>query len=134
MSIFWYFDICFHYCRINRITFDFTLATFFRDNIIEDETAVHAMFQVHVTLVNDLYSSMTVNIGLDSSLRRYCKDFRAKTTILDISVILLLIISFISYIISIVNSIILAVVSMHICKQLGISCLSVLSCQSVFFK
>ena len=41
---------------------------------------------------------MTVNIDLDPTLRRYCDDFSAKITTLDIIIILLLILSSITHI------------------------------------
>lgn len=90
--------------RINKITFNFTLFTFFRDDIIEDEAAVHAKFHVRITLVNDLYSSMTVDIDIDSKLTRYCDSFRKGTTIVDMVIIILLIISSFTYINSFINT------------------------------
>ena len=89
-----------YYCRIDRIVFNFTLSTFFRNNVIEDKASIHAIFYVKITLSNDLYSSMTVNINLDSKLRRYCHDFTAKTTVMDTIIITLLILSSIPYIAS----------------------------------
>ena len=90
--------------RINKVTFKFTLFTFFRDDIIEDETSVHAIFHVHIILVNNLHSSMIVNIDLDSKLTRYCSDFRKGTTIGDMVIIILLILSSFTYINSFINT------------------------------
>ena len=80
-------------CRINKIIFRFSLSTFFRDHIIEDEASVHAQFDIQITLMNDLYSSMTMNIDLDSRLVRYCGDFKAGVTVVDILIIVVVLLS-----------------------------------------
>ena len=90
-------------CRIDRITFCFTLSTFLRDNIIENKASVHAKFHIQITLLNDLYSSMTVDIKVTSDLRRYCGGrFREDSTIVDILIIVLLILSSSTYIRSVI--------------------------------
>ena len=93
-----------HYYRIDKIMFNFTLFTFFRNNIIEDGSSVHAQFNIRITLVNDQFSSMTVNIDLESDLRRYCDDFKERTTIMDIVIIILLFLSSVTYIYSLINT------------------------------
>ena len=80
--------------------FRFTLSTFFRNNIIEDKASVHAKFDIQITLMNDLYSSMIVNIDLDSHLERYCGDF-TPVTLLDISIIIVVLFSIYAYGISV---------------------------------
>ena len=91
------------YYRIDKIKFNFTLFTFFREDIIEDRSSIHAKFNIRITLVNDQYSSMTVNIELSSDLlRRYCDDLKKTFTflIMDIVMIILLILSSITYVYS----------------------------------
>ena len=99
--------ILFNY-RIEKIRFDFTLSTFLRASVIQKE-AVHVKFGIHITLLNDLYSSMTVNIDVDSDLRRYCGSFKGTTTV-DIVTIVLLILSSVTYMVSIINTFTLALV------------------------
>lgn len=82
------------------IKFNFTLFTFFRNNIIEDDSSAHAQFNIRITLVNDQFSSMTVNIDLESNLRRYCDEFKEETTVVDIVIIILLFLSSTTYIYS----------------------------------
>lgn len=106
--------ISFNYYRIDRITFDFTLSTFFRERIIEDDASVHAIFQIHITLVNDLYSSMAVSINLDTQLSRYCGSFKIGTTILDVMIIVLIILSMMTYFVSLVGSFKLAWVCTYV--------------------
>ena len=47
---------------------------------------------------------MTVNIELDSTLRRYGDGFNAKTSTLDVTIIILLILSSITYISSVMKT------------------------------
>ena len=93
-----------HYYRIDKIMFNFTLFTFFRNKIIEDGSSVHAQFNIKITLVNDQFSSMTVNIELDSYLRRYCDKFKKGATIMDIVIMILLLLSSVTYIYSLRNT------------------------------
>ena len=104
--------------------FNFTLSTFFRDKIIEDKASVNAQFYIQISLVNDLYSSMTVNIELDSTLRRYCDGFNAKTSTLDVTIIILLILSSITYIGSVMKTSKLAKVWAAYCTYICIQYLS----------
>ena len=91
--------------------FNFKLATFFRNTIIEDTSSVNAMFQILVTLVNDQYSSMSVNIDVESYLRRYCgSNFKERSTILDIVIIVFLLLSLVTYVISVCKTCKLAMV------------------------
>lgn len=91
--------------RIKRIAFNFTLSTFFRNHIIENEGPVHAKFHVQITLLNDLYSSMTVDIEVDSKLRRYCNNNYIKTsTIVDAVIMLFVVLSSITYIASVIRT------------------------------
>ena len=92
------------YCRVNSMLFNFTLSTFFRDQIIEDKASVRAKFYIEIALVNDLYSSMTVGVNLDSDLTRYCGDFSARATVLDIIIIILLVFSSMTYVGSIIRT------------------------------
>ena len=89
------------YCRVDRMLFNFTLSTFFRDQIIEDKASVRAKFYLKIALVN---SSMTVNVKLDSDLTRYCGVFSARATVLDIIIIILLIFSSLTYVGSIIRT------------------------------
>ena len=100
--------VCISNCRINMIKFNFKLSTFFRDKVIEDGNSVLAQFDVQITLSNDQFSSMEVDVKLDSNLRRYCVNFRKVTTTLDIVVIIILIFSSFTYIKSIISTWILA--------------------------
>ena len=92
------------YYRVDKINFNFTLSTHFRNKIIEDKASANALFYVQISLVNDLYSSMTVNIDLDSTFRRYCGVFSKVTTILDMIIIGLLILSSVTYIGSVIKT------------------------------
>ena len=103
MLLLWSLFNLFYY-RVNRILFNFTLSTFFRDQIIEDGASVRAKFYIEIALVNDLYSSMTVNVNLDSDLTRYCGSFSARATVLDIIIIILLILSSMTYVGSIIRT------------------------------
>lgn len=105
-------DISYSY-RVDKITFNFTLATFFRNHIVEDKASIHAVLLIHITLVNDLYSSMTVNIDLDATLRRYCNDFNAGITMLDLLILILIILSTTTYIGSVFRTHSLAKVAMY---------------------
>lgn len=100
--------------RINIIIFNLTLSTFFRNEIIENDASVHAKFHIQISLVNDLYSSMTVNINLDSHLTRYCGGFKKKTTILDAVIAILFILSLTTNILSIIRTHRLAEVPMYV--------------------
>ena len=61
--------------------------------------------------MNDLYSSMAVDIKLDSRLVRYCGDFKAGVTVLDIIILVLLLLSAGAYSRSIIKAFKLAKVS-----------------------
>ena len=90
--------------------FNFTLSTFFRNHIIEDKGSVNAKFNIQITILNDLYSSMTVKIDLDSELIRYsnCESYSSLEIILDSVIMLLLILSSMTYIHSLIGTCILA--------------------------
>ena len=47
--------------------------------------------------MNDLYSSMTMNIDLDSRLVRYCGGFKAGVTVVDILIIIVVLLSAVAY-------------------------------------
>ena len=83
-----------------------TLFTVFRDHIIEDRGSVNATFHIHITLMNDLYSSMVVDIELDSHLVRYCHsgDFRAGITVLDIFILVVIIFLAMAYSTSVIKA------------------------------
>ena len=100
--------VCISNCRINMIKFNFKLSTFFRDKVIEDGNSVHAQFDVQITLSNDQFSSMAVDVKLDSSLTRYCVNIRKGTITLDIVIIIILILSSLTYAKSIICTWILA--------------------------
>ena len=90
--------------RIDKIKFNFTLFAFFRNNIIEDDSSVHAQFNIRITLVNDQFSSMTLNIDLESDLRRYCDKFKEGTTVVDIVILIILLLSSITYVFSLIKT------------------------------
>ena len=103
--------LLFHYYRIEQIIFYFKLSTFLREDIINDKNLpVHAKFDVHIKLWNDYYSSMTVEIQVDTKMRRYCEDknpaktLRIVVTFVDALIILLLILSSVAHIASFIRS------------------------------
>ena len=78
--------------------------TFFRDQVIENQASVKAKFDIKIKLKNDQYSGMTVELKLNSTLRRYCKVFYPKNTVLDIVILLLLILSSLTYVGSVIGT------------------------------
>ena len=103
-----------YFCRINRIAFSFTLSSFFRNHIIENEGPVHAKFHIQITLLSDLYSSMTVDIEVDSKLRRYCyRNYIKASTIVDGVIMILLFFSSLTYIASIIRTYLLVKVRIY---------------------
>ena len=103
-------------CRIRSITFKFSLATVYQEYDVEDYNSVDAKFFITVSLKNIMHgSSMSVDVTFhrDPQLRRQCRSFRKKSTIVDIIVMTLLILSSWTYIMSIIKSIKLAKVCMY---------------------
>ena len=93
--LYWYIS----FIRVKSIKFYFGLHTFLRDHVLESKTraTVHAKFCISITLKNDQYSSMTVEVDMgEPNFRRYCTEFR-EMTILDIVIIVLLILSSIAH-------------------------------------
>ena len=78
--------------------------TFFRAQVIEDKASVNAEFDIQIELKNDLYSSMTIDIKVDSTLRRYCDGYDPKISVLDIVIITLLILSSLTYFGSVIGT------------------------------
>ena len=78
---------------------------------MEDYNPVDARFFVIVSLENVMHgSSVSVDVTFyrDPQLRRRCRSFRKKSTIVDIFVMILLILSSWTYIMSIIKSMKLA--------------------------
>ena len=97
-----------HYYRLDNVSFDFKLATYLRDKIISDDSSpVKAEFDIHIQLSNDQYSHMSIEIDIDPKLRRVkdCfKSFKSNTTITDIIVLSLILLSSITHIASFIRS------------------------------
>ncbi|XP_065902091.1 mucolipin-3-like isoform X2 [Dysidea avara] len=94
--------------RISKILLIFNFTTHYREDVVETETPVSAKFYVTVCLDNDMHgSSMSVEakLGKDPELRRYCIHFRLRNTIVDICVMVLVILSSLTYITSILKTI-----------------------------
>ena len=91
--------------RIARITFDFTLGAFYQTGIIESNNAVNAEFFLEVLYTNELHSGhIHVEVQLDIKLTRFCNDELRNTMALDIIVLIFLILSSVTYVISIYKS------------------------------
>ena len=101
----WLLSLYFISCRIEHIKFAFALTTDYYKGVIEDYSVIGALYNVKVILNNDLATSFAqVNIELDTQLRRYCKNAIRLNTLLDIVVILFIIINFLVYLRSIMNT------------------------------
>ena len=97
--------------RIDSIEFRFSLAAQYQEYDVEEYNPIDAVFFITVTMENMLYgSSMRTDVTFyrDPLLRRLCRSFRNKSTIVDIFVMILLILSSWTYITSIVKTVKLA--------------------------
>ena len=97
--------------RVHSIEFKFSLATQYLEHDVEDDNPVDAKFFIAVSLNNELSGSglsVEAEFYRDPQLRRSCISFRKKSTIVDIIVMTLLIMSSCTYIMSIVKTIALA--------------------------
>ena len=97
--------------RIDSIEFRFSLAAQYQEYDVEEYNPIDAVFFITVTMENMLYgSSMRTDVKFyrDPLLRRLCRSFRNKSTIVDIFVMILLILSSWTYITSIVKTVKLA--------------------------
>ena len=104
-----------YYCFLNRIRsieFKFSLMTQYQEHDVKDYNPVDAKFFITVSLDDDVLSgsgmSVEVEFYHDPLLRRWCRSFRRKSTIIDILAMVLLIMSSWTYIMSLVKTIILA--------------------------
>jgi len=81
--------------RIKLIAFDFMLSSYFRKTVIDDYNSVQVAITFSIKLESDLYLGMNVKTNLDIKLHRdhSDKNFRTKSTILDILVLFTIIIS-----------------------------------------
>ena len=109
--------------RIKRIKFDFTLGAFYHTNIIENDNAVDAKFDMEINLDNELHSGhIHVGTSLVPTLRRVCHGGLRRYTVLDGVVFILLVSATITYILSICVTIQLA----RVCMQLYIYSIAML--------
>ena len=106
-------------CRIKRIKFDFLLGAFYHTNIIENDNAVDAKFDMEISLNNELHSGhIHVDAKLVPTLTRFCHGGLRRYAMLDVVVFILLVSTIITYVLSICSTIQLARVcdySMAIC-------------------
>ena len=101
--------------RITSIEFSFSLATQYQKFVVEDYNPIDAKFFIAVSLDNEIHGSgMNVEATLyrEPELKRLCRSFRKRSTIVDSFVMMLLILSSWTYIMSIVKTIRLAKVIM----------------------
>ena len=102
--------------RVDSIDFEFSFAAQYQEYDVEDYNPVDVKFYISVSLENDLHGSgMSVELEFyhNPVLRRKCNCFRKKSTIVDIFVMTLLIMSSWTYIVSIAKTVILAKVAMY---------------------
>lgn len=100
--------------RIDNIKINFAFVTQYQEHVVEDYNPIDAEFFIVVILDSVLYGSgMSVEVTFqsDPQLKRHCRSFRKKSTIVDIIVMILLILSSCTYIMSIVKTVRLAKVS-----------------------
>ena len=98
-------------CRIDSIEFRFSLAAQYQEYDVEEYNPIDAVFFITVTMENILHgSSMHTDVTFyrDPLLKRLCRSFRNKSTIVDIFVMILLILSSWTYVTSIIKTVKLA--------------------------
>ena len=97
--------------RIAAIKFDFTLGAFYKTGIIESNNAVDAELFLEVLFTNELHCGQIHDeVQLDIKLTRFCNDKLRSNTALDIIVLIFLILSSVTYVLSIYKSAKLAMV------------------------
>ena len=109
-----YIQFYYNSYRVQSIDFQFSFAAQYQEYDVEDYNPVDVEFHISVSLENELHGSgMSVELEFyrDPVLRRQCNNFRKKSTIVDIFVMVLLIMSSWTYIASILKTIMLAKVS-----------------------
>ncbi|XP_065902040.1 mucolipin-3-like isoform X2 [Dysidea avara] len=92
--------------RVQKIQFEFILATVYYKGVIDDYSAIDAKYTVKVIMNNQLQSSnVHVHVELYPELWRYCTSTIRTSTILDVIVIILLVITGMIYFYSIFNTV-----------------------------
>ena len=113
-----YFSFFYRICRIN---FNFKVFMSYQKHVVEDYNAVNVTFHVDINFDNKMYNNLILDIEATASeLDRYHNGFwsRRRTTVVDAIVLVLLLISFWTYILSVFRSSMLAKVCvsyLHTC-------------------
>jgi len=133
--------------RIDAIDFDLYFGATYKKGVIEDYNVVHVTFHVGMSLVNELYNSLAIDLDIVSTFLRISSDSwtRKTTTIIDTIVLVLLVMSSWTYVLSIFKTSRLAKVyiseytfvcaSVHVCVCVCICvfglCVNVCVCHCV---
>ena len=110
--------------RVSNIKFDLKFFMSYQKHVVEDYNIVNVIFGVGLNFENKMYNNFLLDVEVTpSQLKRVCNNFwnRRKTTIVDAFVLLLLVMSFWTYILSIFKTSVLAKVCT--CIRLYISML-----------
>ena len=108
--------------RVQKIQFEFILATVYYKGVIDDYSAIDAKYTVKVIMNNQLQSSnVHVHVELYPELWRYCTSTIRTSTILDVIVIILLVITGMIYFYSIFNTVKLSTVCL--CANVIMACM-----------
>ena len=92
--------------RISAIKFGFKFDATYDKGVIEEYNSVQVNFRITVSLDNKLYNNLEVDIDTTAAFRRISNNFwdRKRTTIIDIVVLILLVLSSWTFILSIFQS------------------------------
>ena len=102
--------------RVCKIKFDFKFFMSYHKHVVEDYNIVNVTFRVDINFENKMYNNLILDVEVEASkLKRGHNGFwsRRKTTIVDAFVLLLLLMSFWTYILSIFRTSILAKVRIY---------------------
>ena len=100
-----YICVCILY-RIRTIKFEFVFDATYDKGVIEEYNSVQVHFHIVISLDNKLYNNFEVDIDTTPTFRRIANNFvdRKRTSIIDIVVLTLLIMSSSTYAFSIFQS------------------------------
>jgi len=125
-ALYIYINVCVCvFNRINVIKFGLYFGATYKKGIIEDYNAVQVTFHVVISLENELYNNLAIDMDIVSTFVRISSDSwtRKTTTIIDTVVLLLLFMSSWTYVLSIfktsrlakVQYVYLSILYMHGC-------------------
>ena len=97
--------------RIVSITFNFSFTAYYDKHVLENYNSVSGTFYIHLTMIKT-YGSVVMEVTVKPDLRRSSSGFRTASTTVDIITAVLLVLTSWAYIISLINTCVLAKVYM----------------------